>query len=84
MPDGTTIGGIPSVMFQKLNANYPTATWEQQIEEAATLWENATNVNLSRVSDGGEAVGTSGNQQDDPRFGDIRIGASRWRRASSA
>ena len=27
------------------------------------------------VSDGGQPVGTSGNQQDDPRFGDIRIGA---------
>jgi len=75
MPDGTTIGGVPSVMFQKLNANYPTATWEGQIEAAATLWEGATNANLARVSDGGEAVGTSGNQQDDPRFGDIRIGA---------
>jgi len=75
MPDGTTIGGVPSVLFQKLNANYPTATWEQQIEEAATLWENVTNINLSRVSDGGEVVGTAGNQQDDPRFGDIRIGA---------
>ncbi len=75
MPDGTTIGGIPSVMFQKLNANFPTSTWEQQIEEAATLWENVSNINLARVSDGGEAVGTSGNQQDDPRFGDIRIGA---------
>lgn len=30
---------------------------------------------MALVSDGGEPVGTSGNQQDDPRFGDIRIGA---------
>ena len=55
--------------------NYATATWQQQIGQAATLWENATNVNLARVSDGGQADGTSGNQQDDSRFGDIRIGA---------
>jgi len=75
MPDGTTIGGVPSALFQTLNANYPTATWEQQIEQAASLWENVTNANLARVSDGGQAVGVSGNQQDDPRFGDIRIGA---------
>jgi len=75
MPDGTSVGGVPSALFQTLNANYPTATWEGQIEDAATLWEGATNANLARVSDGGEAVGTSGNQQDDPRFGDIRIGA---------
>jgi len=75
MPDGTSVGGVPSALFQTLNANYPTATWQQQLEVAATLWENVTNVNLSLVSDGGQAVGSSGNQQDDPRFGDIRIGA---------
>ena len=34
-----------------------------------------TNVNLALVSDGGQAVGSSGNQQGDTRFGDIRIGA---------
>ena len=64
-----------STLFQTLNAKYPTATWKQQIEAAASLWENVTNVNLALVSDGGEPVGTSGDQQDDPRFGDIRIGA---------
>jgi hypothetical protein len=74
MPDGTSVGGVPSVLFQTLNANYPTATWENQIEQAASLWENATNANLALVSDGGEPVGTPGDQQDDPRFGDIRIG----------
>jgi hypothetical protein len=75
MPDGTSIGGVSSALFSTLNANYPTATWEQQIEDAASLWEGATNANLALVSDGGEAVGSSGDQQDDPRFGDIRIGA---------
>jgi len=75
MPDGTSVGGIPSALFQTMNANNPTAKWEQQIEQAAAVWETATNVNLALVSDGGEAVGCSGDQQDDPRFGDIRIGA---------
>src|SRR5271168_1692222 len=75
MPDGTNIGGVSSALFSTLNANYPTATWEEQIEDAASLWEGATNANLALVSDGGEAVGSSGDQQDDPRFGDIRIGA---------
>src|SRR5205814_1606617 len=51
------------------------ATWQQQIEQAASLWETVTGVNLSLVSDNGAADGTSGNQQDDARFGDIRIGA---------
>jgi hypothetical protein len=75
VPDGTSVGGVPSALFQTLNAKYPTATWEQQIEQAASLWEGATNGNLALVSDNGAPIGTSGNQQDDPRFGDIRIGA---------
>ena len=75
MPDGTSVGGVPSALFSTLNASYPTATWEAQIEQAASLWEGATNANLALVSDGGQAVGSSGAQQDDPRFGDIRIGA---------
>jgi hypothetical protein len=75
MPDGTNVGGTPSALFQTLNAKFPTAQWQQQIEAAASLWENATNANLALVPDGGQPVGVSGNQQDDPRFGDIRIGA---------
>jgi hypothetical protein len=75
MPDGTNIGGTGSVLFGTLNAIYPTVTWQQQFERAAALWEGAANVNLALVSDGGEPVGVSGDQQDDPRFGDIRIGA---------
>ena len=75
MPDGTSVGGVPSALFQTLNAKYPPTTWEQQIEQAASLWESVTNANLALVPDGGEAVGVSGDQQDDPRFGDIRIGA---------
>jgi hypothetical protein len=75
MPDGTSVGGTPSSLFQTMNANNPTSAWQQQIEQAAALWEGATNVNLALVSDGGQAEGCSGDQQDDPRFGDIRIGA---------
>lgn len=74
MPDGTSVGGVSSVLFQTLNAKYATSTWETQIEDAASLWETVANVNLAQVSDGGEPVGTNGDQQDDPRFGDIRIG----------
>ena len=74
MPDGTSVGGVPSALFQTLNAKYATATWEGQIEQAASLWETVANVNLALVSDGGQPEGTNGNQQDDPRFGDIRIG----------
>src|SRR5262245_63120195 len=66
IPDGTSIGGTPSALFQTLNAKYATATWQQQLEQAASLWEGATNINLALVSDNGAAVGSSGYQQDDP------------------
>ena len=65
----------PVRIFATLNAHYSTAAWQTQIEQAASIWEQAANLNLAVVSDGGEPVGTSGDQQDDPRFGDIRIGA---------
>lgn len=75
MPDGTSIGGISSNLFQTLNKLYPTATWEQAFEKAAAVWQQVANVNLALVSDNGASVGSSGDQQGDPRFGDIRIGA---------
>ncbi len=75
MPDGTSVGGVPSALFQTLNAIAPTATWQNAIEQAATPWEANANLNLALVSDNGEPVGSNGDQQDDPNIGDIRIGA---------
>src|SRR5271157_4972386 len=74
MPDGTSIGGIPSNLQASLNAHYPTAAWQAQISKAAAVWERVANLNFSLVTDNGSPLGVSGNQQDDPRFGDIRIG----------
>ena len=74
MPDGTSIGGVPSNLQQALNAAFPTAAWQAQITKAAAVWEEMANVNFSQVTDSGAPVGVSGNLQDDPRFGDIRIG----------
>ncbi len=74
MPDGTSIGGVPSNLQATLNAHFPTASWEGQILDAAAAWEKAANVNFSLVSDNGSPLGVAGNQQDDPSFGDIRIG----------
>jgi hypothetical protein len=75
MPDGTSIGGIPSNLFHTLNAVAPTATWEQAFEKAAAVWQQVTGINMVHVSDDGSPVGGSGDQQGDPRYGDIRIGA---------
>src|SRR5271166_790702 len=75
MPDGTSVGGTPSALFQTMNAKFATATWEAAIEKAAAVWEAVANINLAQVSDDGSREAINGNQQDDPRFGDIRIGA---------
>jgi len=74
MPDGTSLGGIPSNLQATLNAHFATAAWQAQFADAAAVWEKVANVNFSLVTDNGSPLGVSGNQQDDTRFGDIRIG----------
>lgn len=77
MPDGTIIGGsTPSSLFSTFNKIAPTATWEGAFEKAAAIWQQVAGFNIALTSDDGSAQGISGNQQDDPRFGDIRIGAT--------
>ncbi|MDG3005624.1 matrixin family metalloprotease [Paludisphaera mucosa] len=75
VPDGTSIGGTPSTLYQTLNALYPTSVWQREFNEAAAVWQAVANVNLVQVSDDGSALGAAGYQQGDPRFGDIRFSA---------
>ncbi len=75
VPDGTqVVVGTGSNLFKTLNAIAPTATWEAAFEKDAAMWATYANINLSVVSDNGTAMGTTGDQQGDPVFGDIRIG----------
>jgi hypothetical protein len=73
VPDGTNVGGVSSSLYSTLNTVAPTTTWQAAIEKAAAIWSSYANINLAQVSDSGAAIGTPGNQQDDARFGDIRI-----------
>src|SRR5262249_50177395 len=74
VPDGTSIGGISSNLFQTLNSKFTTAAWVQAFTKAAAIWQQVADINLALVPDDGSPINT-GNQQGDPRFGDIRIGA---------
>src|SRR6516165_11113192 len=74
-PDGTAIAAHTSSLFQMLNAQQATATWQREILQAFQNWAVQANINIGLVSDGGEAFGTPGPAQHDLRFGDIRIGA---------
>jgi hypothetical protein len=75
MPDGTSVGGTPSSLFQTMGAVAPTATWQLQFQKAAAVWEAVAHINLVQVPDSGLPDGFTGNQQGDPNAGDIRIGA---------
>lgn len=75
-PDGTDIGGLPSNVFAAMNAQGLSSTWQQEVRKAAAVWQVVTGVNIVQVSDDGSDFGTAGNQQNDSRFGDIRIGGA--------
>ena len=74
VPDGTSIGGVASNLFSAMNALFPTATWEHAIQDAAAVWGAVADINFVQVGDNGAAIGSAGDQQGDPHFGDIRIG----------
>ncbi|HEY1860733.1 MAG TPA: matrixin family metalloprotease [Gemmataceae bacterium] len=73
VPDGTTVNGYQSNLFQTLNAGAATSAWEQEILRALQSWAVNANINVGVVADGGQALGASGAAQGDTRFGDIRI-----------
>lgn len=74
-PDGTSIGGTPSTLYQSLTARMWESTWQVAFQRAAAAWQAVAGINLVQVSDNGMAFGEYGNQQGDSRVGDIRIGA---------
>jgi hypothetical protein len=76
VPDGTTIDGSPSVLYQTMLAQGMTPDqWQMEMVRAVANWTNSTNLNVGIVADGGQAIGTVGVIEGDARFGDIRIGA---------
>src|SRR5215831_12167044 len=74
-PDGTAVGSRTSELFSTLNAIAPTAVWEGEILRAFQTWAVQANINIGIVADDGEAFGSAGRPQGDPRFGDIRLAA---------
>ncbi|WP_152051206.1 matrixin family metalloprotease [Tautonia marina] len=72
--DGTDVAGVPNQMHQAMaDRGITEAQWKFALRRAAALWQSATNINMAEVSDTGAPMGISGNQQNDPRFGDLRF-----------
>lgn len=74
-PDGTQALNAPSSLFSTLDAQMPRGQWQQVLLRAVETWAEVAGVNVGVTADGGQAFGTTGPPQGDPRFGDIRVGA---------
>ncbi len=73
VPEGTTIDGDPSHLYQELGP--ATSAWQQEILRAFQTWGSQVNVNVTIVPDDGAPFGAPGPTQGDVGHGDIRIGA---------
>ncbi len=71
----TSVLGVPSTLTDTLNAQMPTATWQNAIARALQTWSEVANISISIVPDGNQVIGGPGASQGDARFGDIRFGA---------
>ncbi len=82
VPDGTRLDGNKrSNLFATMNAQIgSTATWQALFAEELQRWANVSSSNLSfsSHSDNGAKMGSVGAAQNDPNFGDIRIGGHRF------
>jgi hypothetical protein len=72
-PDGTDISGESSTLSTVLAD--AGASGELALLAAFQTWADYADINFGLVADGGEAFGVGKAIQDDPRFGDIRVGA---------
>lgn len=75
-PDGTPVAGRTSNLFAGLNASQSTTEWQEDILRAFYTWSVHANFDISVTPDAGATFGTPGRLQNDPRFGDIRIGGN--------
>jgi hypothetical protein len=71
--DGTAVGNATSTMDQLLSEVGSQPTWQTEILRAFQTWAVNANINIGLVADGGQAMGTPGTAQADPRFGDVRV-----------
>jgi hypothetical protein len=75
VPDGTTVQGAPSMLFQTLSPLGSSSTWQREVLRAFQTWAVHADLNIGVVDDSGVPLGMSGGVQGDARFGDIRIAA---------
>src|SRR5947209_8384215 len=76
VPDGTNVDGVGSTLFQTLGGvGMSASAWQTEILRAVQTWAANANINVDVVADGGQALGATGANEGDARFGDIRVAA---------
>lgn len=73
-PDGVAWDQGTNDVNARLNAAYGGTAWRASVARALQTWAVAANLNFVPVGDGSFGFNAPGEQQGDPRFGDIRIG----------
>jgi hypothetical protein len=76
-PDGTVVSGRTSTLEAGLAQTMSQEEWQREILSAFHKWSEVSGLDIAVVNDSGAAFGTAGRLQNDPRFGDIRIGGNR-------
>ena len=75
VPDGTLLAQHASSLSAKFDLISEPAVWKRTILQVFETWAVHANINMGVVEDNGLPFGTPGPLQQDPRFGDVRIGA---------
>ena len=73
--DSTPIGAESNQLRAVLDTVAARGEWQKEALRAVQQWAEVANVNIGLVPDRGDAFGTVGLASNDPRFGEIRIGA---------
>jgi hypothetical protein len=73
--DDAQIGAYSNSLRQVLDQVADRKDWQEAVLRAFQTWAAETNLNIGLASDRGDHFGAVGLTQNDPRFGDFRIGA---------
>jgi len=73
--ENTPIGAKNNEIRTTFDAIAPRLEWQTAILRAAQAWSEHANLNIGLVPDRGDAFGAVGLSSNDPRFGELRVGA---------
>lgn len=73
--DNTTIGAYGNSLRTVLDQVTDRSVWQETALRAFQTWAVQANINIGLVPDRGDALGTIGLANNDPRFGEFRVGA---------